>query len=164
MGWRIVRQPNGLLARFSDPIDDFTDFNMTEAEALDLCRTLGETEAGARHRVGSGTADLPVLRVCLTGIGVEARPWRHDARYDGLDRWRDCLMTIRAIHGEGTAERTAELLAEAETNEPRSPFAPIRVIPDIPPGKAYCVPPRRPGETDDQFMARIVRIDVDPGA
>lgn len=38
MAWRIVRQPNGKLARFADPVDDFTHMNMDILEAYELCR------------------------------------------------------------------------------------------------------------------------------
>ena len=38
MGWRLVRQPNGTLARFSEVVDDFTDYNLTDREAWKLCR------------------------------------------------------------------------------------------------------------------------------
>lgn len=36
MGY-IVKQPNGLYARFSTMIDDFTDFDMTRQDYVDLC-------------------------------------------------------------------------------------------------------------------------------
>jgi len=46
MAWRIVKQPNGLLAKFSDIVDTFTNLNMTEEEALACCReTCGEDAA-----------------------------------------------------------------------------------------------------------------------
>jgi len=46
MAWRILKQPNGKLARFSDVVDDFTHFDMTEEEAIELCRkSMGERDA-----------------------------------------------------------------------------------------------------------------------
>jgi hypothetical protein len=35
MAWRIVKQPNGLLARFSDVVDNFTAVDMTKQEAIE---------------------------------------------------------------------------------------------------------------------------------
>jgi len=40
MAWRIIKQPNGKFARFSEIVDAFTDFDMTEDEALQLCTDL----------------------------------------------------------------------------------------------------------------------------
>ncbi len=37
MAWRIVKQPNGKFARFSENVDDFTDYDMTEQEAIAYC-------------------------------------------------------------------------------------------------------------------------------
>lgn len=37
MAWRIVKQPNGQYARFADPVDDFTHYNMTREEAIQVC-------------------------------------------------------------------------------------------------------------------------------
>jgi len=37
MAWRILQQPNGLLARFSDIVDGFTHYNMHEQEAVNFC-------------------------------------------------------------------------------------------------------------------------------
>lgn len=38
MAWRIVIQPNGRYAKFSDVVDNFTDYDMTRDEAFELCR------------------------------------------------------------------------------------------------------------------------------
>lgn len=48
MGWRMVRQPNGKLARFSDVVDDFTDFDLTAEEAFVLCRNIGVVDVAMR--------------------------------------------------------------------------------------------------------------------
>lgn len=81
MAWRIVKQPNGLLARFSDIIDDFTDMNMTEAEALELCRAYGMSEEDAKRKVLAGVQD-----------------WK---------RWNDSLTRIENAHGEKVASERA---------------------------------------------------------
>jgi hypothetical protein len=85
MAWRIVKQPNGLLARFSDVVDNFTDLNMTDEEALVLCREhLGI--ADAQQKVLAGVQDW--------------KPWTHNIPGSGLGRWNDCLETIKNVHGK----------------------------------------------------------------
>ncbi len=37
MGWRFVTQPNGLLARFSEVVDDFTHYDLSWEEAISIC-------------------------------------------------------------------------------------------------------------------------------
>lgn len=76
MAWRIVQQPNGLYACFSDIVDNFTDYNMTIEEATELC--IGE------YRMSPDEAKRKVMRA------VEA----------GLARWFDALQTIAIVHGE----------------------------------------------------------------
>jgi hypothetical protein len=83
MAWRIVKQPNGLFARWSDIVDNFTDANASEEQALELCsEKMGKEEA--RTKVQCAIDDLN-----------EARQ-----KGSGLDRWNDCLNTIKIIHGE----------------------------------------------------------------
>ena len=90
MAWRIVKQPNGLLARFSDIVDDFTHMNMTEAEALEVCREyLGILEA--QKKVLAGVEDW--------------KPWTNGVKGSGLDRWNDSIKTISNIHGKDAAEQ-----------------------------------------------------------
>ena len=36
MAWRIVVQPNGKYAKFSDVVDNFTDYDMTKDEVFEL--------------------------------------------------------------------------------------------------------------------------------
>lgn len=93
MAWRIVKQPNGLLARFSDIIDDFTDMNMTEAEALELCRAYGMSEEDAKRKVLAGVQDWKPWTVGVPGIGME--------------RWNDSLTRIENAHGEKVASERA---------------------------------------------------------
>lgn len=46
MAWRILKQPNGLFARFSDVVDAFTDFDMSEEQVLRYCtKEAGEQTA-----------------------------------------------------------------------------------------------------------------------
>ena len=90
MAWRIVRQPNGKLARFSDIVDDFTEMDMTRAEALDLCRIYNMGIKESRRKVQAGVEDW--------------KPWTVGVRGDGTDRWEDCLRTITIVHGENVAQ------------------------------------------------------------
>lgn len=41
MAWRFVEQPNGKLARFSEVVDDFTDYDLTDIDAYAIARQLG---------------------------------------------------------------------------------------------------------------------------
>ena len=74
MAWRIVQQPNGKLARFSDVVDDFTDVDMTYQEALDECIREGMSVIDAIEKVKRG---------------IEA----------GNARYLESLETIRTIRG-----------------------------------------------------------------
>lgn len=49
MGWRLVRQPDGKLARFSEVVDNFTHYDMTDAEAFEVClEHMGRRDAEAK--------------------------------------------------------------------------------------------------------------------
>lgn len=97
MAWRFIRQPNDLLARFSEVVDDFTHYDLSEAEAYDLA--LDEMgRADAREKVRKGMADEPIPGF-MERIGD-----------DGLDRFRDAIETVRIVHGNALAdERLAQL-------------------------------------------------------
>ncbi len=89
MGWRIVKQPDGLYARFADPVDNFTHYNMTREEAVELCREyLGRVES--EEKVANADKDI---------------------NWDGtVGRWQDSLRTIRVIHGEDAVKEALQLL------------------------------------------------------
>ena len=91
MAWRIVKQPNGLFARWSDIVDNFTDANASEQEALELCSE--KMSAEEAHKKVQGAVDD------LNSGGIKG---------SGLDRWNDCLKTIKLIHGE---QELADVLA-----------------------------------------------------
>jgi len=95
MAWRIVRQPNGLLACFSDIVDNFTHMEMTQEEAIEVClEHMGRDSAAAK--VQRGIDDEP--------------PWGQDFEpADGLRRWRDSVSTVCAVHGmQGFSEWPAD--------------------------------------------------------
>jgi hypothetical protein len=84
MAWRIVLQPNGKLARFSDVVDNFTDVEMTVEEAIIECQQELSLDA-AKKKVQVGVDDLIPMSVTKKG--------------DGSVRWNDCLQTISLVHG-----------------------------------------------------------------
>lgn len=101
MGWRIVKQPNGLLARFSEVVDDFTHYDMTEDEAIECCREwLGRDEA--EEKVAKGLRDEPCPPFVIAS-----------GKDDGLDRYRDAVATIRLVHGDEQADEAERLLSAA---------------------------------------------------
>jgi hypothetical protein len=89
-----VRQPNGLLARFSARANYIYEVDLSEAEALAWYRRrMTDDEAPARVR--QAVTDEPI-------DGDDPSP-------DRLGRWRNCLAAIRFAHGESAV---AELLAD----------------------------------------------------
>ena len=84
MSWRIVKQPNGLLARFSTIVDDFTHINMTCEETVILCKKEGCTPIDAALKVTRALDDV----------------LEDETRGDGLGRWRDALDDIQNVHGK----------------------------------------------------------------
>lgn len=90
MAWRIVKQPNGRFARFSEVVDDFTHMHMTESEAEELCRHYpGMGRVEAEEKVRRAKEDQP---------GRDGSP----RAGDGLDRWREALDVIESVHGRET--------------------------------------------------------------
>lgn len=85
MAWRIVVQPNGYLARFSDIVDMFTHYDMTESDAYDVCL----------DDLGRNDAKDKVSR------GVSA----------GLQRFYDEIERIRLVHGDAKADEVVRVLS-----------------------------------------------------
>ena len=96
MAWRIVKQPNGLLARFSDVVDHFTHIDMTEAEALEVCIDNGCSSDLAQTKVLSGLQDV--------------KPWTVTPG-SGLERWEHCLGRIETVHGVEEKSKTQKLIS-----------------------------------------------------
>lgn len=86
MAWRIVRQPNGLLARFSEVCDGFTDIHLTRPQALALCRK-SMPHAEAVYKVECGERG-------------------------GKSRYRKCIKTIAFRHGKESAAAMHRALSE----------------------------------------------------
>lgn len=83
---KIVKQPNGLYARFSTIVDNFTHYGMDRQEAWRLRRD---------------------------EFGVEAaNSSLKDADEHG-EWWDDCILTIRAVHSaQHASERVKEILED----------------------------------------------------
>jgi hypothetical protein len=89
-----VRQPNGLLARFSARASLFYEVDLSEADAIAWYRRrMTDDEAPARVR--RAVAGEPI-----DGGGPAPPP---------LGRWRTCLAAIRFAHGD---DAVAELRAD----------------------------------------------------
>ena len=80
-----VRQPNGLLARFSARANFIYEVDLSEAEAIAWYRRR-MTDDEAPAKVCQAVADDPI-------DGDDPVP-------DRLGRWRKCLAAIRFAHGE----------------------------------------------------------------
>lgn len=94
MAWRIVKQPNGLYARFSDIVDNFTAMNMTESEAYELCRDYLGVE-DAKLKVKAGKEDW--------------KPWSNNVPGSGLERWQESIGTVAVVHGKKAAQQALAL-------------------------------------------------------
>lgn len=86
MGWRLVQQPNGMFARFSDIVDNFTHYDLTEVEAYTVCRD-----------------EFDMLE------GPSAEKIEAAKRESG--RFEDSLRTIAIVHGQDEADEVRSLLS-----------------------------------------------------
>lgn len=86
MGWRFVKQPNGLYARFSSYMDDFTDYNMTPKGIL---------------RIGPENWDIGhwTLREKI-GEADRSPEW-----------FEEDIENIRLVHGKEIADERRDLLS-----------------------------------------------------
>jgi len=61
MGWFFAKQPNGKLARFSDIVDNFTHYDMSEDEALAYCLDdMGRKQAKEDYKIPALVEAAPV--------------------------------------------------------------------------------------------------------
>lgn len=87
MAWRIIAQPNGRLARFSEIVDDVTDYDMTREEAVNLCMR--------EHHMSRQDAESKVQR------GIDA----------GQSRFEEAIRTIADQHGKARAQARWRMMA-----------------------------------------------------
>ncbi len=83
MGWRFVRQPNRKIARFSEVVDHFTHFELTEEEAILLCID--------EYDMGRNEATKKVSRCDDVPKGYPSR-------------WEEAIEDVRRVHGNQQAE------------------------------------------------------------
>ena len=95
MGWRLVKQPNGLYARFSEIVDDFTDYDMDRQEAFETCRDLAGVNV-ANQKIDSADKELD----------------DRDQPREPLYRFNDCIETIGIVHGKKEAAERRKQLSE----------------------------------------------------
>lgn len=86
MAWRIVIQPNGKYARFSDVVDNFTDYDMTRDEAFAMCRN--------EYAMPAKDAEYKIEQ-------AEKHPGRFDRE----------IETILEVHGKEQAESVRKELS-----------------------------------------------------
>lgn len=79
MGWSIIQQPNKLFARFSENVDNITDYDMSTSEVIDLCQQ--------EYGLSSDDAERKLQRAI-----------------ESPDRWQNALDSIRAVHGDSEAD------------------------------------------------------------
>jgi hypothetical protein len=110
MAWQIVKQPNGLFARWTDICDAFTQVNMTEQQVIDLgmegrftmdSKPMSEQEI--RGKLERAIADH---QWHVASPHQVAKTIPGDG--DGLTRWRNCIKTHRFYYGD---EGVQELLS-----------------------------------------------------
>jgi hypothetical protein len=85
MAWRIVICPNGKYARYSDVVDNFTDYDMTRDEAFELCR----------DAAGVDTANYKLTQ-------AESHP----------ERFEQEMERIKEFHGSYVADALRKELSE----------------------------------------------------
>ena len=99
MAWRIVRQPDGLFARWSDVVDNFTHFNLTEGGVINVCMfeySMGQESA--KEKLRAAVEDWP--------------KWKYNVQGTGHTRWDECLETVKLIHGKGEVKQVMSFLED----------------------------------------------------
>ena len=100
MAWMILKQPNGLYARFSTVVDDVTEYDMTEEEVHELC---------------------------LEAAGREVTDFKLNEAKKNKGRFTEVLREIESVHGSETAsERFQQMSAYVmvELKKPRHTIKP----------------------------------------
>ena len=109
---RFVLQPDRKLAVFSSVIDDFTHYDLTEAEALKYgIEQWGR--ATAEEKIANGLADQ---------IQFGKPPG------DGLGRWREALTDLACQHGLAVLRDTLAEIGFPDADIPQSAFDIIEQI------------------------------------
>lgn len=102
MGAYFVKQPNGLYARFSTVVDNFTHFHL-------------DADGVRRQLIDEAVAlALQSAKVMLATADEDKVPGT-GRLYPTRGRWVDCLGVIARVHGTKTHD---EMLAEYEEEKP----------------------------------------------
>ena len=102
MAWRIDKQPNGKFARFSDIVDDFTHLDMTEEEALLVCRENCGIET-AKQKVKNAVDDI--------------KPWTNIPG-NGTERWEYDMDKVLRVHGADRSHEIYRTIGLCTCNKP----------------------------------------------
>jgi hypothetical protein len=115
MGIRAVRQPNGLIAHFSEIVDHFVFHSATVEESFEEWkRGMGTLEA-LEKVAGAIRDEVPWAFATQPRIG------------DGLDRWRDAIAVVGRIHGAAARAECEKWGQEpCEVEDPGTAFALLR--------------------------------------
>ena len=89
---RFDLQPNGLLARFSTVVDNFTHIGLTPREAVEVAQEDGMSVEEARKKVRRG---------------MDAGP----------ERLTNDLGTVKAVHGDKEFDEIQKLIAESREED-----------------------------------------------
>lgn len=110
MAWRFVRQPNGLLARWSDVVESFTHANLTPEQALDVALDdVGRRDAA--EKIAAGLEDH--------------EPWTIGKKGDGLSRWRECLSQLTLNRNLEEARKIVREMGFADWEDDITPRGPV---------------------------------------
>jgi hypothetical protein len=105
-----VKQPDGKFALFSSIVDDFTEWGLSDDEAVEVASgSLGVTADLMDDVIGKAQRDEPF--------------WASTDRGDGANRWRQALVPMAAQHG---IERIEERMLEMGIGEFEIPEEAIR--------------------------------------
>lgn len=92
MAWRIIQQPNGLFARYSEVVDSITEYDMIPGEVIDLCMK-------------------------EYGLSVDTAHWKLNQAMLNTDRWQNALNSMRAVHGQGKANHLERVCSQMEKTQ-----------------------------------------------
>lgn len=96
MAWRIVKQPNGQYARFSEIVDNFTSMCMTRDEAVEECKR-------------------------YPGIGASEAEQKVSNADNDPKRWEEALGIIRTVHGDDELQSVLGVIASDGLSPAPSP-------------------------------------------
>lgn len=113
MGWRLIKQPNGLYARFSDVEDDFTQYNMSQEEVLQIGAEFWDvSQALLREKIGTANDDPQGFN---EAIDVIRRVHGKDRAEEKLERLSAAGERKKPAHGNNRMARTSNTSLPKET-------------------------------------------------